>query len=117
MAIGPRTWFGNEYLKNVSFSGTVMNNRFSGAFAYAIAVTSARNFTVQNNGLFGNTAFIGSPGPYCNSDDTTPTPQPFVVDTSDTEGLSLQSDFVQISDGDGMTCIVPPDGGDYWPYP
>ena len=116
IAIGPRTWFGDRYLKNVSTSGTVLSNHLSGAFGYAIAVTSARNFTVQNNDLFGNTTFIGSRGPNCTTFDSTPTPQPFVVDRNNTDGLSLQSDFVQITDGDALTCILPPDGGDYWPY-
>lgn len=116
IAIGPRTWFGDRYLKNVSASGTVLSNHLSGAFGYAIAVTSARNFTVQNNDLFGNTTFIGSRGPNCTTFDSTPTPQPFVVDRNNTDGLSLQSDFVQITDGDALTCILPPDGGDYWPY-
>lgn len=66
--------------------------------------------------LFGNTSFIGSRGPNCTTFDTTPTPQPFVVDRNNTDSLSLQSDFVQIPDGDSLTCILPPDGGDYWPY-
>ena len=39
-----------------------------------------------------------------------------MVDTNNTEGLSLQSNFVNIPDGDSLTCILPPDGGDYWPY-
>jgi len=93
-----------------------MSNHLSGAFGYAIAVTSARNFTVQNNDLFGNSTFIGSRGPNCTNYDSTPTPQPFVVDRNNTEGLSLQSEFVQITDGDSLTCILPPDGGDYWPF-
>jgi hypothetical protein len=81
-----------------------------------MAVTSARNFTIQNNVLFGNTSFIGSRGPNCTTFDTTPTPQPFVVDYNNTDALNLQSDFVQIPDGDSLTCILPPDGGDYWPF-
>jgi parallel beta-helix repeat protein len=116
IAIGPRTWFGNQYLKNVSSSGTVLSNSLSGAFGYAIAITSAHNFTVENNALFGNTSFIGSRGPNCTTFDTTPTPQPFVVDRNNTDSLSLQSSFVQIPDGDSLTCILPPDGGDYWPF-
>lgn len=35
---------------------------------------------------------------------------------NNTADLTLQSDFVQIPDGDSLTCILPPDGGDYWPY-
>lgn len=116
IAIGPRTWFGDRYLKNVSFSGTVLSNHLSGAFGYAMAITSARNFTVQNNVLFGNTSFIGSRGPNCTTFDTTPTPQPFVVDYNNTDSLTLQPDFDQISDGDSLTCILPPDSGDYWPF-
>ena len=81
-----------------------------------MAITSARNFTIQNNALFGNTSFIGSRGPNCTSFDTTPTPQPFVVDYNNTSGLNLQSNFVQIPDGASLTCILPPDGGDYWPF-
>jgi len=71
---------------------------------------------MQNNVLFGNTSFIGSRGPNCTSFDTTPTPQPFVVDYNNTNGLILQSDFVQIPDGASLTCILPPEGGDYWPF-
>lgn len=116
IAVGPRTWFGDRYLRNVSFSGTILSNHLSGAFGYAVAITSARNFTVANNVLFGNTSFIGSRGPNCTNYDSTPTPQPFVVDNNNTEGLTLQSDFVQISDGDSLTCILPPPDGDYWPF-
>jgi hypothetical protein len=29
---------------------------------------------------------------------------------------SLQHDFQNISDGDGLNCIVPPPGGDFWPF-
>lgn len=93
-----------------------MSNHLSGAFGYAIAITSARNFTVQNNNLFGNTTFIGSRGPNCTNYDNTPTPQPFVLDRNNTDGLSVQSEFVGISDGDSLTCILPPPDGDYWPY-
>jgi hypothetical protein len=81
-----------------------------------MAITSARNFTMQNNVLFGNTSFIGSKGPNCTTYDTVPTPQPFVVDYNNTDTLTLQSNFDQIPDGDSLTCILPPDGGDYWPF-
>jgi hypothetical protein len=81
-----------------------------------MAITSARNFTVQNNVLFGNTTFIGSRGPNCTTYDTTPTPQPFVLDTNGTSELSVQADFDVIPDGSSLTCILPPNGGDYWPY-
>jgi hypothetical protein len=116
IAIGPHTWFGNEYGNNVSRSGTVINNRLSGAFSFAMAVTSARNFTIQGNTLFGNTSFIGSRGPNCSSTDVVPNPSPFVVDTNLTQGLSLAPDFQSIPDGNSLTCVFPPPGGDYWPF-
>lgn len=116
IAIGPHTWFGNEYGNNVSRSGAVMNNRLSGAFGFAMAITSAHNFTVHDNTLIGNTSFIGSRGPNCSSTDVVPNPSPFVVDTNLTQRLSLDPDFQQIPDGNGLTCIQPPPGGDYWPF-
>ncbi|KAH8118393.1 hypothetical protein DFH11DRAFT_1567138 [Phellopilus nigrolimitatus] len=116
IAIGPRVWFGNRYGQNRSFSATVVNNRLTGAFGYGIAISSARNFTVQNNGFFGGTSFIGSRGPNCSSVDTTPTSNEFVYQKNTTESLSIQSGFESITDGSSLTCIVPPAGGDFWPY-
>ncbi|KAJ7893432.1 hypothetical protein B0H14DRAFT_2684897, partial [Mycena olivaceomarginata] len=49
IAIGPRTWFGDAYGSNFSFSGVVEDNHLTGAFGYGIA----------NNVLVGNTSFIG----------------------------------------------------------
>ncbi|PFH47806.1 hypothetical protein AMATHDRAFT_66860 [Amanita thiersii Skay4041] len=116
IAIGPRTWFGDRYGSNVSRSGTVVNNQLSGAFSYAIAITSAQNFTVEGNTLFGNTSFIGARGPNCSASDTVPNPAPFVLDTKSVQGLDLQPDFQIIQDGDSLTCVLPPEGGDYWPF-
>lgn len=65
-AIG-RTWFGDHYGSNVSTSRTVVNNHFTGAFSYAIAMSSATNFTVENNDLFGNTSSIDAIGPNCST--------------------------------------------------
>ncbi|CAL1700286.1 unnamed protein product [Somion occarium] len=90
IAIGPRTWFGDRY--------------------------GARNFTVENNALFGNTSFIGSRGPNCSNTDITPSPAPFVIDLNLTTASTTQLDFQSIPDGDGLTCILPPDGGDFWPF-
>lgn len=28
----------------------------------------------------------------------------------------LQDDFIGISDGDSLTCVLPPNGGDFWPF-
>ncbi|KAJ3831913.1 hypothetical protein F5878DRAFT_41917 [Lentinula raphanica] len=116
IAIGPRTWFGTRYGNNVSLSGQVYNNRLSGAFSYAIGMTSAKNFTVENNVLFGNTSFIGARGPNCSSSDTTPTPAAFVIDLNTVSQSTTQSNFTTINDGDSLTCVQPPDGGDYWPF-
>ncbi|KAJ7055024.1 hypothetical protein C8F01DRAFT_1160746 [Mycena amicta] len=115
IAVGPKTWFGDRYSPNVSYNGVVQNNRLSGAFSYGIAVSSARNFQVQNNVLFGNTSFIGASGPNCSATDIVPTPAPFVYDSS-TSDCSLQSDFQLIADAASLTCVLPPEGGDYWPY-
>ncbi|OBZ70388.1 hypothetical protein A0H81_09669 [Grifola frondosa] len=93
IAIGPRTWFGDRYFNNVSTSGTVLNNQLTGAFGYGIAMSSAENFTVEGNVLVGNTSFIET-----------------------VQASTTQSDFQSILDGNSLTCIVPPDGGDFWPF-
>ena len=40
VAIGPQTWFGDHFGANVSSSGSILNNRLTGAFGYGIAITS-----------------------------------------------------------------------------
>ena len=113
--MGPKTWFVNAFGNNISNSGTVLGNSFTGAFGYAMAISSAQNFTVQGNTLFGNTSFIGSRGPNCSTSNPTPPSGPFIVQTSDLTASNLQSDFVSVTDAEGLTCVVPPVGGDYWP--
>lgn len=116
IAIGPRTWFGNEYGNNVSTGGTVQDNQLTGAFSYGMAMSSATNFTVESNVLIGNTSFIGARGPNCTSNDPTPTTAAFVIDLSNVQKSMTQLDFTPVSDGDSLTCVVPPAGGDYWPF-
>lgn len=116
IAIGPRTWFGDQYGQNVSANGTVLNNQLSGAFGYGIAMTSATNFTVENNVLIGNHSFIGARGPNCSSTDQTPSPAPFIIELTSVQQSTTQTDFQNVTDGDSLTCIQPPDGGDYWPF-
>ncbi|PCH40953.1 hypothetical protein WOLCODRAFT_150976 [Wolfiporia cocos MD-104 SS10] len=116
IAIGPRTWFGNEFYNNVSSSGTVLDNQLMGAFGYAIAMSSAHNFTVEGNTLVGNTSFIGARGPNCTADDAVPAPAAFIVDQHTVTLSTEQTDFQNVSDGDSLTCILPPDGGSYWPF-
>lgn len=82
----------------------------------AIAITSAVNFEISGNELFGNVSFIGSRGPNCSTEDTTPVPTPFVIDRNNTREVDVQKDFQAIPDGDALTCIMPPADGDYWPY-
>ena len=116
MAIGPQTWFVDKFGANVSFSGTVLNNILTGAFGYGIAITSAVNFTVENNILLGNTSFIGSRGPNCTAGDPTPASAAFIVGQANVTSSTLQSDFQSVQDARGLTCVLPPEGGDYWPY-
>ncbi|KAI9432391.1 hypothetical protein H4582DRAFT_2113168 [Lactarius indigo] len=116
IAIGPQTWFGDYFGANVSSSGTVLSNGFTGAFGYGIAITSARNFTVQDNVPSGNTSFIGTRGPNCSASDPTPASAPFIVDLENVTSTTLQPDFRSVQDAKGLTCIQPPEGGDYWPY-
>ena len=116
IAIGPRIWFGDKYGNNASNGAVVQNNQFSGAFGYGIAMASARNFTVVNNVLIGNTSFIGSRGPNCSSVDETPTPAPFIMQQSTVTDSTTQTDFQNINDADTLTCVMPPAGGDYWPF-
>lgn len=94
----------------------MLNNQLTGAFGYGMAISSASNFTVQGNILVGNTSFIGSNGPNCSTTDITPTPAPFVQDENTVTSSSIQDGFQHIPDGDSLTCIMPPDGGDYWPF-
>lgn len=91
-------------------------NRLTGAFSYGIAMSSATNFTVENNVLIGNTSFIGARGPNCTSNDATPSPAAFVIDLGNVQKSSTQMDFTSVSNGDSLTCVLPPDGGDYWPF-
>uniref|UniRef100_A0A0W0FM64 Right handed beta helix domain-containing protein n=1 Tax=Moniliophthora roreri TaxID=221103 RepID=A0A0W0FM64_MONRR len=115
IAIGPRVWFGDKYGSNVSSSGIVEGNRLSGGFGYGIAVTSAFNFTIQDNVLFGNTSFFSERGPDCPHVDTIPSPGPFVIDYDITSHTTVQPEFEPVSDGDLLICVVPPKRGNYWP--
>ncbi|KAI0307063.1 hypothetical protein B0F90DRAFT_1684773 [Multifurca ochricompacta] len=116
IAIGPQTWFGDFFGANISFSGTVLDNSLTGAFGYGIAITSARNFTVQGNTLIGNTSFIGSRGPNCSTSDPTPASAAFVINSVNVTSSTIQPGFQSVQDAKGLTCVLPPDGGDYWPY-
>lgn len=79
-------------------------------------MSSAKSFTVENNVLIGNASFIGARGPNCTANDPTPPPSAFVIDLNTTTQSTTQLDFVSVSDGDSLTCVMPPAGGDYWPF-
>ncbi|KAF8507643.1 hypothetical protein BU17DRAFT_100380 [Hysterangium stoloniferum] len=117
IAMGPHVWFGNSYKVNISQGALVVDNRFQGAFGYAMAMSSVANFTVLNNVLVGDTAFIGSIGPKCsNAQGRTPPARPFVVQQSLVIGSKIQTDFTNIDDANNLICIIPPAGGHYWPF-
>jgi len=116
IAIGPRTWFGDKFENNVSTGGIVHDNLLAGAFSYGIAITSASNFTVQANSFIGNTSLIGARGPNCTSNDVVPKPAKFIIQANTTSSMSISSNFVNIGDGDSLTCVLPPNGGDFWPF-
>lgn len=81
-----------------------------------MAITSARNFTVHDNVLVGNTTFIGARGPNCSTTEVTPGPASFIIDPSTVSDSNIQQGFMNVSNGDGLTCIQPPTGGDFWPF-
>ncbi|KAF8510506.1 hypothetical protein BU17DRAFT_98018 [Hysterangium stoloniferum] len=118
IAMGPRVWFGDYFQNNISHGAVVTGNQFEGAFAYAMAISTASNFTVQDNVLVGNdTAFIGTIASDCSNPDTRTAPgPPFVVEQSRVTDSNLQSDFVNIVVGDNLLCIRPPTGGELWPF-
>jgi parallel beta-helix repeat protein len=115
IAIGPRVWYGTKYKNSISRNGIVINNQFSGAFSYGIAITSATNFTVKGNSFFGNSSFIGARGPTCPISDSVPTPAPFITEAKTTSSMSISSNFVNVSYANSLTCMLPPNGGDFWP--
>jgi hypothetical protein len=81
-----------------------------------MAITSAQNFTVQGNILVGNTSFISSRGPNCSASDPTPPGAAFIVSSVNVTTSNLQSQFQSVQDARGLTCVIAPAGGDYWPY-
>ncbi|KAF8318161.1 hypothetical protein DL93DRAFT_2124939 [Clavulina sp. PMI_390] len=116
IAIGPPVWFGPQYGSNVSFGGTVLNNRFSGAFGYAMGLDGVVNFTVQGNTLFGNLSYIGTQGPNCSASPALPAAESMVRDANNVTDSNIQSEyFATVASAESLTCIIP-QNGDYWPY-
>ncbi|UOH80773.1 hypothetical protein LQV05_003432 [Cryptococcus neoformans] len=124
LALGPDAWFSDQrFGSNKSFGGVIQDNRFSGAFAFGMSVTSAKDFVIQNNTFFGNTSFIGNYGPNCTTGNKTPHPSdPLLEESSTLQNTTISvpaSSPFQFVNGTaiGLTCFVPPESTSYsWPY-
>lgn len=122
IAIGPRTWFDDQFGSNVSFGAVVEDNTLTGAFSFGMAVSSAKDFVITNNSFVGNTSFVGSYGVNCTQGAETPNPPvALLVDPNTTSNLTIQpgeGGFAFISgNGIGMTCFVHPNTTEsVWPY-
>ena len=131
MAIGPRIWFSdNRYGTNQTTGATIQNNMLSGAFAFGIAVSGAKDVVIQNNSFTGNVSFIGTYGPNCTASNLTPhSPTPLLAE--DSRNTNVQFSVPSVSDrlktipgisafaggtGNGLTCFMPPSGAIAWPY-
>ncbi|WVR06444.1 hypothetical protein IAU60_003475 [Kwoniella sp. DSM 27419] len=122
IAVGPDVWFSDgRYGTNQSYGASVVNNHFSGGFAFAMAVSSANSFVITNNSIHDNSTFIGTYGPNCTAGDKTPhPPTAFLLEPTSVTNLTLEvpSDSkYQFVNGTalGLTCFLPPPGN-AWPY-
>ncbi|EIW73463.1 hypothetical protein TREMEDRAFT_14833, partial [Tremella mesenterica DSM 1558] len=127
IAVGPRTWFDDQFGNNVSTGGVIENNVLQGAFSFGIAVSSAKSFTLQNNTFINNISFVGSYGVNCTTGASTPhPPTALLFDPSNTENITIipgssttsgdNLDFVN-GKAEGLTCFVHPPTDEFaWPY-
>lgn len=134
LAVGPRTWFNDQFGTNRSTGAVVTGNVLTGAFNFGIAISSANNFSVTNNSFAGNVSFVGTYGPNCTTGDDTPlSPRAVVIDTSTVTNVTFES-FAGLgkasSDNtyqqtyaasygtvDGDTCFIhPATDENVWPY-
>lgn len=74
-----------------------------------MAAAVLTNWTVSGNTVDADTTFIGSVGPNCSTSDATPTPEPFVFNSTEITDSNFQPDFVD-RDADSLTCILPDNG-------
>ncbi|KIY44796.1 hypothetical protein FISHEDRAFT_67334 [Fistulina hepatica ATCC 64428] len=116
IAIGPRTWFGSRTGNYSNRGFQVYNNRISGALCYGVALSSTVNAVVAGNTVFGNYNFIGANGPNCTDASSLPSPGPFVVQASSITNTTIQSNFVNATSVSSITCVLPPEDGNHWPY-
>ncbi len=150
----------SQYGTNQSMGGTVQNNVLSGAFAFGMvslqarsqhpadfqqAVSSAKNFVIQNNSFSTNVSFVclppfyhlsvaehgsipqsGTYGPNCTGARNTPNPPvPLILETSSTTNLTIsvpansapfQGAFTN-GTAFGLTCFLPLGTNlSAWPY-
>ncbi|WWC88500.1 uncharacterized protein L201_003411 [Kwoniella dendrophila CBS 6074] len=124
IAVGPNVWFSDgRYGTNKSTGAIIKDNVFSGAFAFGMGVSSAKDFTISNNSFTGNTSFIGTYGPNCTSSSKTPhEPTALLLEPSSIENLDLtlpsdsKFNFVN-GTALGLTCFMPPaKDQNSWPY-
>ncbi|WVW84802.1 hypothetical protein I302_106837 [Kwoniella bestiolae CBS 10118] len=124
IAVGPNVWFSDgRYGTNKSTGAIIKDNVFSGAFAFGMGVSSAKDFTISNNSFIGNTSFIGTYGPNCTTESKTPhEPVPLLLEPSSITNLNLtlpQNSPYQFINGTalGLTCFMPPGNTENaWPY-
>ncbi|WVQ65666.1 uncharacterized protein L199_003844 [Kwoniella botswanensis] len=124
IAVGPDVWFSDgRYGTNKSTGAIIKDNIFSGAFAFGMGVSSAKDFTISNNSFVGNTSFIGSYGPNCTTETETPhEPVPLLLEPTSVTNLNLTlppDSPYQFVNGTalGLTCFMPPaNDQNAWPY-
>ncbi|KAG9015555.1 hypothetical protein FRB94_000160 [Tulasnella sp. JGI-2019a] len=114
LAMGARTWFGDQFGYNATIGAVVRNNVFMGGFGYVMAAAVLTNWTVYGNTIDQDVTYIGSLGPNCTKGETYPDPQPFVYNTTALTNCTMDQAFVN-QDTDSLTCILP-DSGDFWPW-
>jgi len=115
IAMGPRVWFGDRAFQNVSHGAIVRDNRLTGGFGFAMAANGIKDFTIQNNVLFGNTTFFGTQGVNCTKGAKPITPDAFVQIPGNVSSSKVQSGFTTVQNADALICISPPDE-DVWPF-
>ncbi|ORX37311.1 hypothetical protein BD324DRAFT_625659 [Kockovaella imperatae] len=133
IGIGPQVWWSDgRYGRNQTTGATIQGNQFSGAFAFAMAISGARDDVIRDNSFVGNVSFIGSYGPNCTVGGETPnSPVPLLEDPSLTTNLDISvpspaSSILSMAPGSGafqtgralgLTCFMPPASDSVsWPY-
>ncbi|KAG8884037.1 hypothetical protein FRB97_005259, partial [Tulasnella sp. 331] len=114
IAMGSRTWFGDQFGYNVTRGAVVRNNVFQGAFGYAMAAGDLRNWTVSGNVVKDDVTFLGGLGPNCTEGEIYPEPQAFVFNSTACTDCIMEQEFADKTT-DSLTCLLP-DEDSYWPW-